>query len=63
MAEQQKIESGKVYTVCEVAGVLKTSSDVVYRIIKSKKLRSKKVGSGRGIHRILGEWVMDYINN
>ena len=61
MAGQQKIDEMEIYTVCEVAGILRTSDNVVYKEINLKKLKSKRVGNGRGMHRILGEWLLEYL--
>ena len=48
-----------VLAVCEIAGKLNVSEQVIYREIKNRKLKAKKVG---GQWRILQQWLNDYLN-
>ena len=50
------------YTICELADCLAISEQTARQLVKENKIRSKRVGTGRGRCRIFGEWILEYLN-
>lgn len=48
--------------VSEVARRLDVSSATVYRLLESGRLKSYRVGTGRGCHRVAEEHLAEYLN-
>jgi len=48
-------------TVQEAAGRLKVSESTIYALIKAGRLRSHRVGLGRGVIRISESAIVDYL--
>ncbi len=53
----------ELYTVKDVAGILKVSGSLVYALIDSGRIPACRVGRGRGAVRVLKQDLLDYIEN
>lgn len=52
------IQENRLYTVQEVAGIMRVSPATVYRMIEYYEIKTTKVGKQ---HRIWGKDIIDYL--
>lgn len=65
---QQRLKNRKeilpniIYTICEAADALNLCETTIRILIAKNELKSKRIGRGRGNHRIWGKWIIEFLN-
>jgi len=59
---RKRVSIDIVYTICELADCLAISEQTARQLIKDGEIQFKRVGSGKGRPRILGLWIIEYLN-
>lgn len=59
-----RIRENQSYNAKEVAKLLKLHRDTVYEKIRKDEIKAKNISSGnRPEYRILGKWILEYLEN
>lgn len=61
LKNRKEILPNTAYSICEVADALNICDSTVRILIARRELKSKRIGGGRGNHRILGKWIIEFL--
>lgn len=56
-----RIQADRFYRVCEMAQLLDISLWSAYQLVQKKEIKAKKIGVHKGIWRISGKSILNYL--